>query len=451
VHGESRPVKATKRGFEMSAATKDDVVNGQPVSGEVAVYTSSAVEEYRPRIVMAPEEAKALDEQLRACMQAILRENVDFGTIPGAGDKKNLLKPGAEKLLQWFGFGSRSIEVKIERDDPDHPSGIADKVRRVGVTYRTEVTKTITGGEIVVATCEGYAGYDEDRYYQEASAAQAKAKSKEEMWARRDGRSPNPNKWQYITDDYRAPWNTVVKMAQKRSYVGAAIDATSAAGLFTQDMEDTGPTAEAAPMASAVSEVGAAAIMNLPVETRKALDRWCREQNLPSRSEWNTAQWCAALVQAGRSAMEQEFAVRDFEDARAAPEDGDNWVAKATEQAASLTSKDAGRMLYQQAVARERAGEITKAQKDGICGLITAQMEDLDQGAQPVQGTASAPDGDPWQGDIDAMSTREDAIPLLNKLERSRGGTVDERRYKALKAAIRTKAEALTSAPGEGA
>ena len=174
-------------------------------------------------------------------MRAILKEGVDYGPIPGGDpDKKNLNKPGAEKLLQWFGFGSESNLAEIERDDPDHPSGIADKARRIGVTYRTEITKTVPGGgKVIVATCEGYAGYDEDRYYTSAEDAVAKAEAKERFWAAKDKRQPNPAKWANAAE-YRAPWNTLIKMSQKRSYVGAAIDATGAAGLFTQDMEDVG-------------------------------------------------------------------------------------------------------------------------------------------------------------------------------------------------------------------
>jgi hypothetical protein len=402
------------------------------------------VEEYHPRIVMSAEDAKALDDQLRACMQAILREGVDYGTIPGAGDKKNLLKPGAEKLLQWFGFGSRSIEVKTERDDPEHPSGIADKVRRVGITYRTEVTKTLADGrEVIVATCEGYTGYDEDRYYKTAEEARAKAKAKEEHWARIDGRDPNPRKWQGIGEDYRAPWNTVVKMAQKRSYVGAAIDATSAAGLFTQDMEDAGPPVEVVPQATAVSEAGMAAVMGLPVEARKALDRWCREQGWPPRGEWDTPQWCAALVQAGRIAAEREFAaagaeiVKPGEDAWATPEGGSDWVSQAIQQAAGLTSRDAGRVLWQQAVAKEQAGEITKEQKNEVFGLITARMEDLDQA---VEGTIAPPDGDPWQAKVEEITSPDDAERAIAELDQAHAdGHIDSRRHKALRAAMTAK------------
>ena len=268
----------------------------EPVVAELVPYTPPAgMEEYRPRILMDAEEAKTLDDQLRKCMLAVLRENVDYGTIPGAGDKKNLLKPGAEKLLQWFGFGSRSIEVKIERDDPEYPSGVADKARRIGVTYRTEVTKTVPGGEVIVATCEGYAGYDEDRYYTTAEDAAAKAEAKERHWAAKDKRQPNPAKWANATE-YRAPWNTLIKMSQKRSYVGAAIDATGAAGLFTQDMEDM-----AAPGAApaVLADAGRAAIAKLPQAVGKELDAWYKAVNWPDPDRWDTEQWCRALIKAG--------------------------------------------------------------------------------------------------------------------------------------------------------
>jgi hypothetical protein len=289
----------------------------EPLTGEVVLATptpSAALEEYRPRIVMAPDEAKALADQLQQCMRAILKEDVDFGVIPGAGDKKNLLKPGAEKLLQWFGFGSRSIEVKIERDDPDHPSGVADRARRIGVTYRTEVTKTIPGvGDVLVATCEGYAGYDEDRYYVDAEDARRKAEAKERKWAANDKRQPKPEKWANVTE-YRAPWNTLIKMAQKRSYVGAAIDATSAAGLFTQDMEDA--AGNGAP-AALVAE-GRAAIEPIKASAKKELDAWFHTLHWPEPAQWDIRQWCIALVHAGRLDAAGEDQERRAAQARAA-------------------------------------------------------------------------------------------------------------------------------------
>lgn len=165
------------------------------VTGEVVRY-SAAPEEYRPRIMLAPEEAKALDDALRANMKAILREGVDYGVIPGTGSKPSLLKPGAEKLLQWFGFGHAMNRSETERD----AGGTWQ-----GVTYRCTVTKAMPDGRTVtVAECEGCAGYDEDRFYTTAEQAEAK----ERAVAARYDRSPNKAKFA----EYRAPRNSVIKM-----------------------------------------------------------------------------------------------------------------------------------------------------------------------------------------------------------------------------------------------
>ena len=164
-------------------------------------------------------------------------------------------------------------------------------------------------------------------------------------------------------------------------------------------------------------------------------------------------------MEAGRIAARQDLAQNiamaatpEEVDAWATPAGGGDWADKAVEQAATLASKDAGRTLWRQAAAKAAAGEITAEQKDHIHGLIGAQMEHLDSPERPVEGTVSAPDGDSWQGDISAMTTKEDATALLDKVDKDhRGGVLDSRRAKALRVAIRTAAENLPSAPGEAA
>jgi hypothetical protein len=196
----------------MNAVTEVEATAVHAPGTDLAAYTAHAPEEYRARFVMEPAEAAALDEQLRNCMRAVLKPDVDYGLIPGMGKTPSLFKPGAEKLIQWFGFGFENNEVKIERDDPDCPSGIADKVRRVGVTYRCTVYKELADGRrVTVATCEAYAGYDEDKFFISAEAARAKAEAKERQYAAKDKRQPSPAKWEHATE-YRAPWNSVIKM-----------------------------------------------------------------------------------------------------------------------------------------------------------------------------------------------------------------------------------------------
>lgn len=148
---------------------------------------------YRPELVMSGPEAAEQADRIREMVAAVLRKDVDYGKIPGTGNKMTLLKPGAEWLLKWFGLGH-------EFDQPEYD--FDENMRKHGVTYRCRITKTLLDGKIVtVATCDGYGSRDE------------------KQWT-------------------NAPWNTILKMTQKRALVGAALQATGSSGLFTQDMED---------------------------------------------------------------------------------------------------------------------------------------------------------------------------------------------------------------------
>jgi len=310
----------------MTAVVEAEVTAVHGPGTDLAPYAAHAPEEYRARFVMDPAEAAALDEQLRSCMRAVLKPDVDYGLIPGMGSKPSLFKPGAEKLIQWFGFGFENNEVKTERDDPDYPSGIADKVRRVGVTYRCTVYKELADGRrVTIATCEAYAGYDEDKFYVSAEAASAKAEAKERHWAKNDSRQANSAKWECVTE-YRAPWNSVIKICEKRALVGAAIDATAAAGLFTQDLEDMRAGA-GAQEAAAFADAARAAMMALPDDVREGLDHWYRGKRWPDPGQWSAEQWCAALQMAGyltarrgQPQPPQGPAAAEAQEAAAAPE-----------------------------------------------------------------------------------------------------------------------------------
>jgi hypothetical protein len=279
----------------MNAATEIEATAVHAPGTDLTPYAAHAPEEYRARFVMEPSEAAALDKQLRDCMRAVLVSGTDYGTIPGMGDKPSLFKPGAEKLIQWFGFGFENVRDEIERDGDG---------TRVGVTYRCTVYKQLADGrKVTVATCEGYAGFDEDKFFTPLEAARSKAEASERKWARKDGRAPNSAKWENASE-YRAPWNSVLKMAQKRALVGAAIDATAAAGLFTQDLEDM--RGSAVPDSGALAEVATAAVMALPDDVREGLDRWYKGKGWPASGQWTAEQWCAALQMAGYLTAKRE-------------------------------------------------------------------------------------------------------------------------------------------------
>jgi hypothetical protein len=171
---------------------------------------------------MTPDEAATRAAWVREVTAAALTDGVDYGQIPGTGTKPALLKPGAEMLLLAAGLGFTMEQVPNAKAAPD------------GVTYRASVHRGHVDN--VVAQCEGFAGYDESRFYTSAEERTAT----ERAYAEKDRRAVRPDR----CTEYRAPWNTLAKMAQKRALVGAALNATAASGLFVADVDDDAPKAD---------------------------------------------------------------------------------------------------------------------------------------------------------------------------------------------------------------
>lgn len=193
----------------------------------------------------SPLALKAWVQQLDEMRRASLSDGSDFMVIPGT-NKPSLLKPGAEKLLMVAGYGVHIDQIPTTRD---------------GAMYRCLITRPagtqwqcgICGDRdhvTIVGQSEGYAGYDEDRFCQTAAEKRAKAEADERRYAAADERAVRPWKWESITEDYRAPFNSLMKMAQKRALVGATLIALSASGLFTQDLEDEERHEATAPVAT---------------------------------------------------------------------------------------------------------------------------------------------------------------------------------------------------------
>lgn len=197
-----------------------------------------------------PEELKAWVTRLDEVRRSVLVKGTDYDVIPGGRNQDNLLKPGAEKLIMIAGLGVHMCQIPTTAGHD-------------GLTYRCSVFRQQPGstwacgqcGETasvaVIAQCEGYAGYDEDRYFQTAIGRKAKAESDERHWAAKDHRDVRPERWAGPFEDYKAPLNTLMKMAQKRAYVGATLNALAASGLFTQDLDDQGEAAQQAAAAGA--------------------------------------------------------------------------------------------------------------------------------------------------------------------------------------------------------
>ncbi len=129
--------------------------------------------------------------QFQAVIQNQLKQNFDYGVIPGT-QKPTLLKPGAEKILMLLGLRS---EFEIVDSTRDFEKGF----------FQYQVKARLYKGNMLITEGLGAANNRERRYQRQ--------------------------------DPFTVD-NTVLKMAKKRALVDAALLVGSLSDLFTQDLED---------------------------------------------------------------------------------------------------------------------------------------------------------------------------------------------------------------------
>jgi len=109
--------------------------NGEVIEGEV---TTLAVRE-QVGMVLTPSQAKAQLQQLQEFVASVMVEGTGLRSHPGMGNKKTLLKPGAEKLNEVYGYAPY-VEVldKIE-DWHSSPRSFQYTIKCILRNKRTDV------------------------------------------------------------------------------------------------------------------------------------------------------------------------------------------------------------------------------------------------------------------------------------------------------------------------
>ena len=199
--------------------------------------------------ISSPMNADALQDRLKQMQEIASRalvEKVHYGTIPGAGQKRVLLKPGAEALctafslaprytISRFDMGGGHLEYQITCQLIHHTGlfagegvGSCSTMEKKYRYRRSQGEAVSTGNEVPQAYWEtkdkallGGLGYFPKKsgrkwyiYKNEGAAEQQE----------------NPD----IADTY----NTVLKMAKKRALIDAVLNATAASDIFTQDIDE---------------------------------------------------------------------------------------------------------------------------------------------------------------------------------------------------------------------
>lgn len=154
----------------------------------------------------------------------------DYAAIPGTGDKKTLLKPGAEKICAVFGIAVEPIVEQIkENEDGDVTYRVTCRVTSIasGVYLGSGIGEAST-----LETKFAWRGIVCDQEWQEAEAWERRS-----FWRRGFNGKPAEEVRQ-VRENPRDKSNTVLKMAKKRALIDAVLTVTGASDIFTQDLEE---------------------------------------------------------------------------------------------------------------------------------------------------------------------------------------------------------------------
>lgn len=214
------------------------------------VQSSLAV---RPQV--KPTDLVARLDAIKETAASAMEENVDFGKIPGT-DKPTLLKPGAEKLAVLF-----KLDPEPENEERWEEGGHLTVVSRTTL-YDKETGVRCGSGEGICSTREEKYAFRNAKRKCPSCGEEAIIKGKEEYgggWVCfkklggcnakfPDGSEEIENQKVGKVPNEALPdvWNTISKMASKRSLVAAVLIVTGASAIFTQDQEQEVETQSAA-------------------------------------------------------------------------------------------------------------------------------------------------------------------------------------------------------------
>ena len=207
---------------------------------------------YREQMgALSPQDVRGQVQLIQEIMQSVMKKDEHYGVIPGTGTKPTLLKAGAEKLCLTFRLAP-DYEIQEVSDGPHiritskcvltHiPSGQrfgagmgSCSTREAKYAYRKATRKCPNCGAEAIIKGKDFKGDGLPTgwvcFAKKGGCGQKFLDGDKSVEGQAQGRAPNED----VADQY----NTVLKMANKRSLVAAVLNATAASDIFTQDIED---------------------------------------------------------------------------------------------------------------------------------------------------------------------------------------------------------------------
>ena len=172
-------------------------------------------------------EIRATVNLIQEVMQAVMKDGVHYGTIPGT-TKPTLYKAGAEKILSTFRIG---VDPEVEDLSTEDEARV--RVRARGVHQST--------GQYLGAGV-GECSSNEDKYRWRATVSDAEWHATPEDRRRikyaRIRKSDDTGETRQVRTHPADIANTVLKMAKKRAQIDLCLTVTAASDVFAQDIED---------------------------------------------------------------------------------------------------------------------------------------------------------------------------------------------------------------------
>lgn len=190
------------------------------MSKEIATYDGSKA--------LTPQEVQEHVNLIQQVMEGVMKDKEHYGTIPGCGNKKTLLKPGAEKLLSTFRI---AVNPKVEDLSGD------DEIR-----YRVHCELSAQESGMFLGAGVGECSSDEEKYKWKKAACDAEWNEtvptrRREKWFKGWNNNPAYQVKQVRTEPADVA-NTVLKMAKKRAMIDGTLTVTAASDIFMQDITD---------------------------------------------------------------------------------------------------------------------------------------------------------------------------------------------------------------------
>ena len=197
-------------------------------------------EEMLPDRAQAAAGFQSIKEFQDACRQYLVRGK-DYGAPFPGSDKESLLKPGAEKICRLAGVEDR---YEVLESITDYDKGLRMATVRCTLIHLATGQAVTTG----LGECSSYESRYRWRWAYDREVEERGLDINSLVSRIRTGRSGQPyTQYRIENEDIVDQFNTVLKMAQKRALVGAALGVARMSDIFTQDGDDYAANATAPP------------------------------------------------------------------------------------------------------------------------------------------------------------------------------------------------------------